>query len=82
MGEGNEPRLATKVTFDFADGDIVTTVEVAEGAAHGGWGISRIEVRSRMPVTAAFLPNFLQAIGDVILSGGIPDLLARHEAES
>lgn len=77
----DEATLTKLVTFDFAEGDLTVTVEVADGAVNGGWGISRIEITSRTPVVPDFLPPFMEAAGRIILTGGIPDLIARHDAE-
>jgi hypothetical protein len=77
-----EGTLTKLVTFDFADGDLTVTVEVADGAANGGWGIARIEITTTMPVLPDFLPSFMEAAGRIILTGGIPDLIARHDAQA
>jgi hypothetical protein len=76
-----EPHLPTKVTFDFNEGDMVTTVEVADGASGGGWGITRIEVISRTPIRPDFVRPFLDATAQMIANGWIPDLIALHDAE-
>lgn len=81
----DEPKLVEKVTIDLADGSIVVVVvvvEVADGAAYGGWGISRVEVTSRTPVRPDFFKSFLDSCGQMILTSGIRDLIALHDAET
>jgi predicted dinucleotide-utilizing enzyme len=84
-----EGKLATKVTFHMGD-DIAVMVEVASGAVSGGdghssprvWGIARVEVSSKTPVRPDFFEAFLTAVGQMILTGGIPDLIALHDAQA
>lgn len=71
----------TKVTFDFNDGDMVTTVDIAAGTAGGGWGVTRVEVFTRTPVRPESLRPFLDAMVEMILSSGVPELIALHDDE-
>jgi hypothetical protein len=83
-----EGKLATKVTFHLGD-DMAITVEVAPRAVDGAtghpspevWGINRVEVYSKTPVRPDFFEAFLQSVGQMILTGGIPDLIALHDAQ-
>lgn len=53
----------TSVTFDFNDGDMTTTVEVARGAVSrrdghpspSAWGVARIELTTATPIHPDFL---------------------------
>jgi hypothetical protein len=79
MADPADTTLPEKVTFDFNDGDMVVTVEVADGAIGGGWGITRVEVTSRTPIRPESLKGFLDAVSQVILTGGIQDLIKQHD---
>lgn len=76
----------TSVTFDFNDGDMTTTVEVARGAVGSdghpslsAWGVARIELTTTTPIHPDFLGAYMQAAALLILSGGVPELIDAHE---
>lgn len=77
----SERSLAKKVTYDFNEGCLVTTVEVAHGAVGGGWGVTRVDVTSMTPVRPDFLEAFLGGIAMMVVTGGIAELIALHDAQ-
>lgn len=85
-----DEQLATKVTFDFNNGDMQTVVEVASGAidhetgrfSDAVWGITRVEVYSKTPVRPEFFEPFFAAAAQMVMTGGIPILIALHDAEA
>jgi hypothetical protein len=77
-----ERELPRSITWNFNDGDMVTTVEVAPGCVGGGWGVRRVEVTSSTPIHPDFLAQFLDSTTAMILSGGTVELINEHNAEN
>lgn len=74
-------QLTKKVTFDFGDGDMVTTVEIEDGAIGGGWGIIHVDITSTTPIRPGFIEPFMEAAGKMLAYGPIAELIALHDAE-